>query len=113
MDKLTRYRALIKQILSDLAALLNRRPNPAVESLCVFDDERNQYLLVNIGWAQNRRVRDTTLFVRLRDGKIWIEEDWTEHGIANDLLAAGVPREDIVLAFHPPELRPLTDFAVA
>ena len=25
----------------------------------------------------------------------------------------GVPREDIVLAFHPPEMRPLTEFAVA
>ena len=42
-----------------------------------------------------------------------IEEDWTEEGIATDLLEAGVPHEDIVLAFHPPEKRPLTDFAVA
>jgi hypothetical protein len=28
------------------------------------------------------------------------------------LLAAGVPKSDIVLAFHPPEIRQHTDFAV-
>ncbi|WP_442921720.1 element excision factor XisI family protein [Microcoleus sp. Aus8_D2] len=33
-----------------------------------------------------------------------MEEDWTEYGIATDLVAAGVPKEDIVLAFHEVEL---------
>jgi hypothetical protein len=112
MDKLTTYRARIKQILSALADLCNRHPPPGVETLCVFDDERDEYLLVSVGWSGKRRVRGTTLFVRLRQGKIWIEDDWTEYGITKDLLAAGVPKEDIVLAFHHPELRPLTDFAV-
>jgi XisI protein len=30
-----------------------------------------------------------------------------------ELIAAGVPREEIVLAFNPPQLRPQTEFAVA
>jgi hypothetical protein len=29
------------------------------------------------------------------------------------LLEAGVPKEDIVLAFHEPEMRQYTEFAVA
>ena len=33
--------------------------------------------------------------------------------LAEELLRAGIPREDIVLAFHPPEMRRLTEFAVA
>ena len=33
--------------------------------------------------------------------------------IANDLLEAGVLPEDIVLGFHPPQKRPLTEFVVA
>jgi hypothetical protein len=33
--------------------------------------------------------------------------------IITGLLEAGVPKEDIVLAFHPPEMRALTDLAVA
>ena len=30
----------------------------------------------------------------------------------DELIAAGVPREDIVLGFHPADVRPLTGFAV-
>ena len=33
--------------------------------------------------------------------------------IANELLEAGVLPEDIVLGFHPPQKRPLTEFVVA
>jgi XisI protein len=41
------------------------------------------------------------------------EKDTTEDGIATDLVREGVPREDIVLAFQPPEMRQYTDFAAA
>jgi hypothetical protein len=51
--------------------------------------------------------------IRIQDGKVWIEIDGTEDGIANHLLAAGVPKEDIVLGFQPPEMRKHTEFAVA
>jgi hypothetical protein len=54
-----------------------------------------------------------TIYVRIRNGKFWIEEDWTEDGIATDLVREGVPKEDIVLAFHDPETRKYTDFAAA
>ena len=35
----------------------------------------------------------------------------TEEGITTDLLQAGVPKEDIVLAFQAPEERQFTEFA--
>jgi hypothetical protein len=113
MDKLSHYRTLIKQHLGAIEILANRQPTPGVETLCVFDDERDQYLLLNTGWAGDRRVRGATLYVRLKNGKIWIEEDWTEEGIGNYLVGAGVPKKDIVAAFHPPEVRPFTEFAIA
>jgi len=43
--------------------------------------------------------------------QIWIQRDGTEDGIANDLIAAGIPKRDIVIAFHPPELRAYTEYA--
>ena len=58
-------------------------------------------------------MRYVTLLARIQGGKIWIEEDGTQEGLATLLVAAGVPREDIVLAFHAPEMRALSDFAVA
>jgi hypothetical protein len=37
----------------------------------------------------------------------------TREGIATELLREGIPKEDIVLAFHAPETLNLTEFAVA
>jgi hypothetical protein len=60
-----------------------------------------------------RRIHGTTLYVRLHHGKIWIEDDMTEEGIATDLVQAGVPKEDIALAFYTPAERQFTEFASA
>lgn len=46
-------------------------------------------------------------------GKLWIQRDGTEKGIAADLERAGVLKEHIVLGFRSPEVRPHTDYAVA
>jgi XisI protein len=44
--------------------------------------------------------------------KVWLQYDGTTRPVADELVAAGIPREDIVLGFHPPEARQYTDFAV-
>jgi hypothetical protein len=49
--------------------------------------------------------------VDIRDDLVWIQHDGTEDGIANELVEAGIPREQIVLAFHPPDQRKRTSFA--
>ena len=113
MDRITNYRELVKQQLTQVATYLTGSRSGDVETQCVFDDEHDQYLLLRTGWNAGRRIRGTTLHIRLRNDKISIEEDMTEEGIANAFLEAGVPREDIVLAFHPPQSRHLTDFAPA
>lgn len=113
MDKLTGFKATIKQIMKEYARLYSLDVESGVDELYIIDDEHGTYLLQALGWSGGKRIKHTHLYVRLRNDRIWIEEDWTEQGIANDLLKAGVPHEDIVLAFHPPEKRPLTEFAVA
>ncbi|MCE7983409.1 MAG: XisI protein [Caldilinea sp. CFX5] len=110
--KLDEYRALIKRVLQSYAELLKRHQKEGVETFLVFDDEREHYLLHTIGWADRKHVWNTALYVRLHNNKFYIEVDGTEHGIATDLLEAGVPPEDIVLAFHHPSVRPYTEFAV-
>lgn len=54
----------------------------------------------------------TDIHLQIINGKIWIQRDGTEDGIATDLLAAGIPKEQIVLAFKPEHIRPYTEFAV-
>jgi XisI protein len=53
------------------------------------------------------------LLLDIRNGKVWFQHDGAEDGVASQLVAAGIPREHIVLAFKPPEARPLTDYAAA
>jgi len=113
MDKTAHYRELIKGLLSKYAEWVSRRPQLGMETRLIFDDERDEYLWLQIGWPPQNRVYGTTLHVRLQNGKIWIEQDWTEDGIATELVEAGVPKSDIVLAFHEPEVRAMTEFAVA
>ena len=113
MDKLNQYRQIIIDLLTKYAEILNRNPRSDQEASVVTDTIHDHYLLTLLGWRQDRRVRSNVVYLRLRNQKIWIEEDGLEQGIAVDLIEAGVPKEDIVLAFHHPNVRPLTEFAVA
>jgi hypothetical protein len=112
MEKLTDYRRLTEHLFEEYERFASATC-PGVELLLIFDETRDHYLLLHLGWSQGRRVHDLTLYVRLRHGKVWIEEDWTEDGIASKFLKGGVPKEDIILAYHPPEMRWLTESAVA
>lgn len=113
MDKLVEYPALIRRILTEYVKLCNRRPHSEIETFLIVDEAKAHYIWMNLGWQNGDLVTGMTVYVRIREGKFWIEEDWTEEGIATDLIRPGVPKEDIVLAFHQPEMRPYTDFAVA
>lgn len=113
MDKIAKYRHIIKQIVTKYEEIINRRPTPNQETFVVFDEERDHYFMHTIGWDDTRRVWNTPVYVRIHNAKIWIEIDWLEQGIATDLLENGIPKEDIVLAFHHPTMRPYTEFAAA
>lgn len=115
MDKSVIYRELIKKVLKEYETLFNT-PSPLpdqVDDHALFDEKHDRYMLFRTGWWEKQRINSATLYIRLHNNKIYIEEDWTEDGIATDLLQAGVPREDIVLAFHPPEMRQYTEFAAS
>lgn len=112
MEKMIRYQAIAKQILLSHAPSIEKEEDSGIDRIVICDEERGHYQLGRWGWDKGKRAKWMNFYFRLKNGKFWIEFDLTEAGIANDLLEAGVPREDIVLAFHEPEMRPLTEFAV-
>ena len=112
MDKLEEYRQLIRRILAEYASY--PYSNSTAKKATVFDAEADRYLLIAFGReADHRRVHGCIAHVEVIDGKIWIQYDGTEYGIANELLDAGVPKDEIVLGFKSPELRKYTEFAAA
>lgn len=111
MDKVSSYRSIVKQILSQHAEHLISYS--AIETIPTFDERSDSYLLLDVGWGKTGRIHSVPLHLRIKQGKIWIERDNTDVGIAEELLDAGVPKEDIVLGFYRPERRKITDYAVA
>ncbi len=79
----------------------------------MLDDRNNQYVLHLVEDKNGAYKSNTLAHLEIKNGKIWILTDNTEEGIATDLLAAGIPKTQIVLAFYPPETRELGEFAVS
>jgi hypothetical protein len=103
------YRQWIQQLLLERA---QRKPSQeGIETQAILDTDRDHYLLLHTGWQGNRRTHGCSLHLDIKDGKIWIQHDGTEVGIATQLLELGVPASDIVLAFHSPYMRQFTEFA--
>jgi hypothetical protein len=110
MAKLEQYRAYVKKLIKEYGA---HKPSYGdIEVETVFDTEHDHYELISVGWHDEERVRGAVLHIDIKNGKIWIQHDGTERGVANDLVEWGVPKEDIVLAFHSPYKRQFTGFAV-
>lgn len=110
MGKIEEYRANIQKVLTNICQLSSS--DKEVETQTVFDTERDHYQLVNVGWPNNRRVYGCVLHLDIKDGKIWIQHNGTELNIADELVALGVPKHDIVLGFHSPTKRKFTEFAL-
>ncbi|HMQ46844.1 MAG TPA: XisI protein [Saprospiraceae bacterium] len=88
-------------------------PNERIQEQLVFDTVRDHYQILALGWEGEKRVYFTLLHIDLVGEKIWIQENNTDFDIAEKLVAMGVPKSDIVLAFHAPSMRPFTGYAVA
>mgnify|MGYP001473441706 CR=1 FL=1 len=110
MDKIERYRQILQQIVTNQAEY--SPSHGEIETLPICDTKQDNYLLVDVGWDQTGRVYSVIAHLSLREGKIWVERDGLERGITRELLEAGIPQEDIELAFYRPERRALVDFTL-
>jgi XisI protein len=79
----------------------------------IFDHDNDRYMLITVGWDNGMRVHICLAHIDICDGKVWIQVDNTEDGIANELVQAGIPKTQIVLGFRPPEVRKYTEYAAA
>jgi hypothetical protein len=110
MAKIDEYRQLIQDILAEHSEF--KSINEEVEAQLIFDTERDRYQLVHAGWSNKRRVYGCVIQLDIKNDKIWIQHDGTEDGVAAELVDRGVPKQDIVLAFHSPFKRQFTEYAV-
>jgi hypothetical protein len=111
MDKLEQYRAHVQKLMSRYAQ--EDKVKDGVEVQLVMDTVRDHYQWINVGWHELNYIYDCFIHIDIKDGKIWIQRNWTEEDPAAELVEMGVPREDIVLGLHAPYKRPYTNYGVA
>ena len=111
MDALESYRAAVERVLTEYAQFLTTDAEIVCET--VFDRVHDHYLMVEVGWEDGYRIYGPLLHIDIIGGKLWIQQDGTEDGVAGELVTAGVPKDRIVLGFRAPSLRAPSEFAVA
>ncbi len=111
MDKVSQYRTCVQTLLSQYAQ--TDMVDDGVDVQLIFDTERDHYQWMNVGWQQLHRVYRCVVHFDIQDGKIWFQQNLTDQNPAEDLVALGVPREDIILGLQPPYKRPYTTYGAA
>jgi hypothetical protein len=116
MDRTVEYRQILQEVLQAYATDgVERGPlKPDDMQVRVLLDPRNDhYQVLHAGWRNGRQIFSVVFHFDIVDGKIWVQRNISDYDIIEDIEAKGVPKSDIVLAFHAPEMRPFTEYAVA
>lgn len=109
-QQLEQWHKILEKILQDYANLTYRYGD--INHHVIISRDLKHFMLVHEGWENNCHVYGTIVHAEIRNGKIWIHYDGTEEGITDELVAADIPKNSIVLAFHPHEVRQHTGYAV-
>lgn len=110
MGKLEKYRQVIKEILLHYSQY--KPSNGEIEVQALFDEERDHYQILGVGWDGKKRVYGCSVHYDIKDEKIWLQVNNTEIDFAQELVEKGVPREDIVIGFHTPFFRQHSGYAL-
>ena len=116
MDKVAKYRQILQEILTEYATDRGSRQPQSPDDVQVktlIDTQSDHYQALHAGWQNGKQIFSVIFHFDLIEGKIWLQRNISDYDIIEDLEAKGIPKKDIVLAFHSPEMRPYTDYAVA
>ena len=98
MDRTEDYRTIVRKVIEEYARY--KPSNGQIEAEAVVDRDHDHYEVMHVGWDGARRVHGCVIHIDIRGGKSR-SSTTARRPVAEELLAAGIPREDIVLGFHP------------
>ena len=110
-ETLHRWRQILEKTLQHYADIPNRYEE--IREYVIVSRDLNHFLLMQEGWHGKDRSHGPIVHAEIREGKIWIHYDGIEDSITEDIVTEGIPKDKIVLGFHPPHVRPHTGYAVA
>ena len=82
LANLETYRTHIENSIKEYG---NYQPSNAdIKVHQIFDREHDHYQLLNVGWQGYKRILGCVLHFDIIEGKIWIQHDGTDIGIADE-----------------------------
>ena len=106
MDKVTKYKKLVLEVIEDIAAFVPEIEG--IETQKIIDEERGHYLLYEVGWDDFQWIYGSFVHIDVKEnGRVWLQHDGTDLKIAEELIGKGIPKEDIVIGFQPVSSRKL------
>jgi hypothetical protein len=115
MDRTLKYRKILKAVLLEYAGdeIKQIHKPDDMQIRLIMDTKHDHYQVLYTGWQKGKQVFSVLFHFDIIDGKIWIQRNISDYDIIEDIENKGVPKSDIVLAFHAPEIRPFTEYALA
>ena len=112
MEKVKKYKSIVLEVLN----IINNwedYPNDPVKGIIIEDDKNGHYLFFTDGWINYSRFYHCYVHITIKsDGKVWLMHDGTEYKVGQMLIERGILKSDIVVGWHAPDERPLTEFAI-
>jgi hypothetical protein len=110
MDKPTHYREILRRIVEDYASF--KSSHGEIDSYPVIDVTATIILPCRRDRIKNGAFKVLSFIPISSTEKLLIQLDGTNRSVAKQLVEAGIPRDDIVLAEKPPHIRKHTGYGV-
>jgi len=113
MAVINQFPDIVKDILAEIYNRYESHKDDTRYQL-ITDDNTQNYLLLRDAWEDDSRYYGIIIHIEIKaDGKVWVHDDNTELIVVDRLLERGIPPKSMVLGWHPPSMREVTEFAVA
>ena len=111
MEKLEKNKKIVLSLLEETTALFPQ--DSYFEVMKIVDNKSGQFLIYTDGWDKTWRDYGCFFHIQVKpNGTVYLHHDGTDLELAESLIAKGIPKSEIVLAFHAPYKREMTEFAL-
>lgn len=100
MDRLKKYQTAIIKLVNAQAAIAQNSIDQT-QTQAVLDTKNHHYLLLQLGWEEDVFLHHCLLHIDLKDGKVWVQQNWMDIDLEALLEAGGIDKSDIVAGFLP------------
>lgn len=111
MYKIKQYQDIIIHYLQEYGKVKPANL-PDIDSYVIIDRENNHFQLLQVGWQAEDYIFSVVFHFDIKDGKVWFQRNITDRDVVDELMDRGIKKQDLVLGFRYPKMRPYTGFAV-